>query len=75
MQVKMLGERASQVTSNLSNFNFLYFTLFHPLTSFLQTLKSSHLWDYLVLPLSDDLPCRRVMVMERGCRNVTGMST
>jgi len=52
----------------------LYFILFLPLTSgnesrsLLQTLlNSGHLWNHLPLP-SHNLPCRRLMAKERGCR-------
>lgn len=55
--------------------NLFYFILFLPLTSGNEDrlaptdpLNSGHLWDHLFLPLSDDLPCRRLMVMESGCR-------
>lgn len=53
----------------------IYFILFLPLASGNEShltptdpLNSGHLWDHLFLPLSDDLPCRRLIVMERGYR-------
>lgn len=56
-------------------FMSLYFILFLPLTSGNESyltptdpLNSGHLQDHLFLPLSDDLPCRRLMLMEREYR-------
>lgn len=80
VQLRVWREGASWVTSTLSHFILhyfisLYFILFIPWTSGngsrvtpTDSLNSGHLWDRLFLPLSDDLPCRRLMVIEGGCR-------
>lgn len=75
VQARVWRERASWVAYTLSYFIFLYLILFLPLTSGNERyltptdpLNSGHLWDHLFLPLSDDLPCRRLMVMEREYR-------
>lgn len=75
VQVRVWRERASWGAYALSSFILLYFILFLPLTSGNESylastdpLNSGHLWDHLFLPLSDDLPCRRLMVMKREYR-------
>lgn len=80
VQLRVWREGASWVTSTLSHFILLYFIslyfiLFISWTSGNEShvtptdpLNSGHLWDHLFLPLSDDLPCRRLMVIEGECR-------
>lgn len=75
VQVRVWRKRASWGAYALSYFILLYFILFLPLTSGNESylastdpLNSGHLWDHLFLPLSDDLPCRRLMVMKREYR-------